>query len=245
MPRQWEAGEGKTNRRVTRKGNPPQRVPLSVSIVDGAVHAEGGPVSRVLCPLPALPTAKAIIIPLGPRLPAASSNLPESFSRAGLKRFPIWSCSGRGFPSLPRRRGNWWALTPPFHPYLARERERRFAFCGTIRGFRPLGVTQRPALRSPDFPPRAESMLPARGDDPARLRPGRRRRLMRFAYSAGCALKCSLQNMSRWQLGHESIWAAFCSSIKFCGGMAMWQPEQMPPETGTITGCSRRSRINS
>lgn len=33
---------------------------------------------------------------------------------------PIWSCSGRGLPSLPRRRGNWWALTPPFHPYPGR-----------------------------------------------------------------------------------------------------------------------------
>lgn len=49
----------------------------------------------------------------------ASSNLPEDFGRAGLTRPPIWSCSERGLPSLPRRRGNWWALTPPFHPYPA------------------------------------------------------------------------------------------------------------------------------
>jgi len=29
----------------------------------------------------------------------------------------------------------------------------RSAFCGTFPGSPPLGVTQRPALRSPDFPP--------------------------------------------------------------------------------------------
>ena len=34
---------------------------------------------------------------------------------------------------------------------------RRSAFCGTFRGLLPLGVTQRPALRSPDFPPRAKT----------------------------------------------------------------------------------------
>ena len=30
--------------------------------------------------------------------------------------------------------------------------EGRFAFCGTFPGSLPLGITQRPALRSPDFP---------------------------------------------------------------------------------------------
>ncbi|SDB05071.1 hypothetical protein SAMN05660653_00260 [Desulfonatronum thiosulfatophilum] len=59
----------------------------------------------------------AAVIPLGQGLLPASSNLPEDFDRAGLKRPPIWSCSERGLPSLPRHRGNWWALTPPFHPY--------------------------------------------------------------------------------------------------------------------------------
>ena len=32
---------------------------------------------------------------------------------------------------------------------------RRFAFCGAVRGSPLLDVIQRPALRSPDFPPRA------------------------------------------------------------------------------------------
>ncbi len=38
---------------------------------------------------------------------------------AGPTAFPIWSCSERGMPSMPRRRGIWWALAPPFHPYPA------------------------------------------------------------------------------------------------------------------------------
>jgi len=69
---------------------------------------------------------QAAVIPLGQGFFPASSDLPEDASglrsaidRASLKRLPIWSCSGRGLPSLPRHRGNWWALTPPFHPYPA------------------------------------------------------------------------------------------------------------------------------
>jgi len=58
-------------------------------------------------------------INLGSRLPLTSSGLPEGFSRASLKRLPIWPCSERGLPSLPCHHGSWWALTPPFHPYPA------------------------------------------------------------------------------------------------------------------------------
>src|SRR5438270_679108 len=52
----------------------------------------------------------------------------------------------------PRR---WWALTPPFHPYL--RHLRRYAVGGLLSvplsvGFRRLGSPQRPALRCPDFP---------------------------------------------------------------------------------------------
>ena len=72
---------------------------------------------------------------------------------AGPAAFPIWSCSERGMPSMPRHRGIWWSLTPPFHPYPTRV--GRFAFCGAVRGSPLLGVTQRSALWSPDFPPRA------------------------------------------------------------------------------------------
>ena len=92
-------------------------------------------------------------IPLGAQLPAPSSNLPER-RMAGPAAFPIWSCSGRGMPSTPGCPGAWWALAPPFHPCLRRKRRRRSAFCGAVRGSPLPGVTRRPALWSPDFPPR-------------------------------------------------------------------------------------------
>ena len=46
-----------------------------------------------------------------------------------------------GFGEPPRRRGRWWALTPPFHPYL--RRLRRYVEGGLLSvplsvGFRPL-----------------------------------------------------------------------------------------------------------
>src|SRR3954452_18172482 len=31
-------------------------------------------------------------------------------------------CTGRGLTSRPWHQGRWWALTPPFHPYLSRLR---------------------------------------------------------------------------------------------------------------------------
>ncbi len=133
----------------------------------------------------------AAIIPLGRRLPAASSNLPESIGRAGLKRFPIWSCSERGMPSVPRRRGTWWALTPPFHPYRQAEARRRFAFCGAMPGITPPGrypasCPAEPGLSSPGFPaatacPTPDTSVVPRGGlsrlsrwqlQPQRLRPG-------------------------------------------------------------------------
>ena len=48
-------------------------------------------------PVPRLRT-RAAIIPLAPRLPAGSSNLPGGFGRASLERPPIWSCSVWGLP---------------------------------------------------------------------------------------------------------------------------------------------------
>ncbi len=36
----------------------------------------------------------------------------------------------------------------------------RSVFCGTFPGSLPLGVTQRPALRSPDFPPSGTHFKP-------------------------------------------------------------------------------------
>src|ERR1700740_2679547 len=60
----------------------------------------------------------------------------------------------------PRR---WWALTPPFHPYLACLRRTTRGGLLSVPlsvGFRRLGFPQRPALRCPDFP-RAGMRRPA------------------------------------------------------------------------------------
>ncbi len=65
-------------------------------------------------------------ISLGHRLPDASSDLPGSDHGSG-KSVPrtevqgsllIWPCSRWGLPSRTGHPARWWALTPPFHPYL-------------------------------------------------------------------------------------------------------------------------------
>src|SRR5690554_1467755 len=66
--------------------------------------------------------------------------------------FPVRPCSGRGLPSRPGHPGRWWSLTPPFHPY---RRLAPVAVCFLLhcsRGLPRVGVTHRPALRSPDVP---------------------------------------------------------------------------------------------
>jgi hypothetical protein len=138
-----------------KPGSVSSRLPCSRQ---SSVHEDG----------PGQDRRKATVIPLGQGLLPASSNLPEDFGRAGLKRPPIWSCSKRGLPSLPCHHGNWWALTPPFHPYPAPTLQDngheqivlsgkvgagRSVFCGTFPGSPLLDVIQRFALWSPDFPP--------------------------------------------------------------------------------------------
>jgi len=64
------------------------------------------------------PKPRSTIIHLGCMLPYTSSNLPGNIGRTALKRFPIWSCTGRGLPSFSSHLENWCALTAPFHPCL-------------------------------------------------------------------------------------------------------------------------------
>ena len=120
---------------------------------------EGGsrPISRVL---------SWATIPLGCTSPCTSSSLPgntrgpRAAGRSELQPtcFPIWPCSGRGLPCRPcyQRRG---ALLP--HPFTLTSRGRTRGFGGLLSvalsvGSRPPGVTWRPALWSPDFPPADE-----------------------------------------------------------------------------------------
>ncbi len=49
--------------------------------------------------------------------PTRKSWTGRPYSRLLGRRFPMWSCSRRGFPSTRHCCRAWWALTPPFHPY--------------------------------------------------------------------------------------------------------------------------------
>ena len=115
------------------------------------------PVSRVL---------SWATIPLGCTSPCTSSDLPgntrgpRAAGRSKLRptRSPIWPCSGRGLPcrACYQARG---ALLP--HRFTLASRRRTCGFGGLLSvalsvGSRPPGVTWRPALWSPDFPPAVE-----------------------------------------------------------------------------------------
>ena len=109
-------------------------------------------------PDPVFARRRTVAIHLGPALLRHSSGLPESSGRATLlprlparNRPPIWPCSRRGLPSPRRHRRDWCAFTAPFHLYNAVGRCSLLSVALSIAS--PLlGVTQHPALRSPDFP---------------------------------------------------------------------------------------------
>ena len=138
------------------------------------------PVSRVLCPQYAdgdhlsSPRRRAVaggrFRPTGTALPPGSAGtaLPPGSSgqpgdEPGAPSPSIWPCSRWGLAAAasPPPPG---ALAARFHPYPpppAARRWRAVCFCATFRPRRRccrrrvLGVTQHPARRSPDFPPRA------------------------------------------------------------------------------------------
>src|SRR5437879_3473880 len=91
------------------------------------------------------------------RLPGASSDRYPRARRATVNAL-LFGLAPGGVCLAGRSPGRRWALTPPFHPYLA-ARLRRHALPGGLIsvalsfGLPRLGVTQRPALWSPDFPP--------------------------------------------------------------------------------------------
>ena len=104
------------------------------------------------------PCGPVMAIPLGRRLPAGSCGLPEGL--AGGQPIPsARPCSGWGLSSRRGHPRRWCALTAPFHPYLCGSSARGVGAaigglfsvalsCGSPR----LGVTQHPALWSPDVP---------------------------------------------------------------------------------------------
>ena len=118
-----------------------------------ARHGGSRPISRVL---------SWAAIHLGHSSRCASSNLPGSRADHTFEEEPrcppIWSCSGRGLPCRLRyrRRGallpHHFTLTP-----LARGQRGGIFSVALAVGLRLPGVTWRPVLWSPDFPPSRES----------------------------------------------------------------------------------------
>src|SRR5712671_7049127 len=92
------------------------------------------------------------------RLPGASSDRYPRARRAAVSAL-LFGLAPGGVCLAGRSPGRRWALTPPFHPYLTATLRRSSRPGGVISvalsfGSPRLGVTQRPALWSPDFPPR-------------------------------------------------------------------------------------------
>jgi hypothetical protein len=119
-------------------------------------------ISRILCPpfgehFSGAAVTRGLVRP-DPRTRAGHPFLPEGRTssylvllRAGFT-VPPWSPSGR------------WALTPPFHPYPVRQARRGGLFSVALSvPSRGLRVTERPALRSSDFPLRPK---PERSSSP-------------------------------------------------------------------------------
>src|SRR5205823_1423165 len=89
--------------------------------------------------------------------PASLATDTRGLGEPPLKRPPIWSCSVRGLPGRPVTRppvGSYPTFSPlPDGASPEINAARRFFSVALSFGSPRLGVTQRPALWSPDFPP--------------------------------------------------------------------------------------------
>ena len=104
------------------------------------------PISRILSACRPVRACRRAIIPLGPALLTASSNLPGGFGRAVLERLPIWSCSVRGFACHGRCRPRGALLPHLFtlthlrsRPLRGSSYGGRYLFCATFRRVAPPG----------------------------------------------------------------------------------------------------------
>ena len=121
-----------------------------------------------------------MVISLGRLLPAASCALPGS--SAGHLIAPLFGLAPNGVWPAGVSPHRWWALTPPFHPYprsphlcttgaFAPEKRPDVGSAGGIVsvplsvGSLRLGVTQRSALWSSDFPQRDALSISPRPPD--------------------------------------------------------------------------------
>ena len=77
---------------------------------------------------------------------------------AGRPSVPLFGLAPDGVFPAGQSPDRWWALTSPFHPYPSIE--RRFVSVALSVGLPLLGVTQRPARWSSDFPPAKSGRSP-------------------------------------------------------------------------------------
>ena len=70
----------------------------------------------------------------------------------GPPHLPLRDLAPGGVCRAGRSPGRWCALTAPLHPYLRARARRRYLSVALSSRSPPLGVTQHPALWSPDFP---------------------------------------------------------------------------------------------
>ena len=109
------------------------------------------------------------IIHLGLMLPSTSSSHTRGLGGRAYIHPPIRPCSRRGLPSFRCHHRNWCAFTAPFHLYNVLRRCSLLSVALSIAS--PLlGVTQHPALRSPDFP-HPESKVTIRTRPSTQLKP--------------------------------------------------------------------------
>ena len=135
------------------------------------------PVGRVLCAR----LRGAAVIHLGLPLPAASCGLPASIGRAALDRSrreplaPLLTLLRVGFTEPPQSPAALVVSYTTVSP-LPRLTPGRFAFCGTVPRVTRVGVTDHPALWSPDLPHRACARRDRPADSPVlrirRMPPG-------------------------------------------------------------------------
>lgn len=131
--------------------------------VDGD-HRGGNDASRSVSRILSPPHGRGTAIHLGCRLPGTSCGLTRDLGRAapgcGGPRPSLFDLAPGGVYLAGRSPGRRWALTPPFH--RCRDRDRGCVISVALSFGSPrLGVTQRPALWSPDFPQAASRPRPS------------------------------------------------------------------------------------
>jgi hypothetical protein len=176
-------------------------------------------------------SAYVTAIPLGRRLPGASSNLPErpdldTIPKLALRAVPIRSCSRWGLPCRRRcrRRG---ALLPHRFTLAAAKRNapRRFVLCGTVPGLASAGCYPAPFVRG------ARTFLPGdlsvfagaavrptdrTGNGHSRCRrQGRKTGFYRNGLTPACSPACPSAWLPVWRQGASSMAVRARAAIVF------------------------------